>query len=78
MSKDITLINIGNPTFVKSLVNFEKCTVLWKVCSEILEMQKNSFDFVTLPLIRDYFLNIPVADEQTLYDLSIQREPIAE
>lgn len=79
VSKDITLINVANPTFFNNnLINFEKCSVIWKVCGEILEMQKKPYDLNILPILNGYFLHFPVADEQTLYDKSIALEPIAE
>lgn len=77
ISRDITMINVGNKTFIKSMINFEKCRSIWKMCSRILRIQKVGYSQLhTIPVIHSFLVNAPIPDEQDLYDLSIQLEPI--
>jgi len=78
ISRDVTLINVGNSTFINKLINFEKCGILWRLCSDVLHMQHEGYTAIQpLPMLNSYFTHVPIPDEQELYDISITLEPIA-
>ena len=79
ISRDATLINVGNSTFLakRNLFNFEKCVILWtKLAREILCLQRSPFAFAIIPSLRATLQTLPQPDEHELYQLSIKLEPI--
>ena len=76
ISKDVTMINVGNVTTEKNLVNFEKSVLIWKVACEIMTFQRTPFTFPTKPLLKSYLANLQVKTDNELYDLSIKYEPL--
>jgi hypothetical protein len=69
-------INEGNPDTVQNgLINFNKQDLVYNVISSILLYQQETFSLKSAEPFRSLFLDLPVLDEQSLYELSLKREP---
>ena len=73
---DLIYINEGNPDTVQNgLINFNKQDLVYNVISSILLYQQETFSIKSTEPFRSLFLDLPVLDEQSLYELSLKREP---
>lgn len=79
--KDITFIDDGNPNSLDNgFMNYDKMKLVASVITQIqqLQTQCGTFKFPSLPILQDYLLFKAevVPDEDALYEMSLQREPM--
>ncbi|KAJ3449707.1 guanine nucleotide exchange factor [Anaeramoeba flamelloides] len=55
--------------------NLEKMETMSKAIMNILKYQTRSYKLKKVPQLQDYFKNYPAKEGDSLYDLSLQREP---
>lgn len=72
---DLTFIDEGNPNYIGQFINFSKQELVHDVLREVLVFQMESYNIPSIPNIASYFLALPALDEDTLYKISIEREP---
>lgn len=73
---DLARIDEGNDDYVGTLVNFDKCALIYSVVAEI-ELAKDMLHAfpVQEPLYTE-LTYLPELDEDLLYELSTLREPV--
>ena len=71
---DLTFIEDGNPDYIQGLVNYRKRELVYSVIREIQQYQQASYTF-ELVNIAHFLTELPSNDENSLYDLSLLREP---
>lgn len=81
---DLTFIQEGNPTFVKSddadqrdlrLLNVQKMRLLAVVLRDVQQYQQVAFRFVAVPIIRTYLVGVQPYRVQVLDEYSRRWEP---
>jgi len=74
--QDLTFIEDGNTSLVDGLINFSKLTLVnGNVLAKIVMFQQTAYNLVTVPIVRALLENLPQLDEDTMYKLSLEREP---
>lgn len=72
---DITFIEDGNPDYSHGLINYRKRELVYTVIQEIQQYQQKAYSFELMDGIAFYLTELPNNDEETLYTLSLEREP---
>lgn len=72
---DLTFIEDGNPDYVNGLHNFKKRELIYNVIAEIGRYQTLGYNSSTVPNVLHYLSELPSNDDDTLYELSLLREP---
>jgi len=77
---DLTFIEDGNPDHYTTpsgtkLINFKKREMVYKVLQEVQVYQSQSYPLQPKEPFASYLRCLPFLDEETLYDISLQREP---
>ena len=71
---DLTFIEDGNPDYIQGLINYRKRELVYSVIREIQQYQQESYTF-ELVNIAHFLTELASNDENSLYDLSLLREP---
>lgn len=71
---DLTFIEDGNPEN-SNTINFRKRELVSRVLLEIEAFQERFYGIEPLEPLRSYLIELPFMDEDSLYKLSLQREP---
>jgi len=71
---DLTFIEDGNPESA-NFINFRKRELVSRILQEIQDFKLLSYNFETIEPLRTYLIELPFMDEDSLYKLSLQREP---
>lgn len=78
---DLTFIEDGNPDFVKKgenkLINFAKQELIYSVFDEIKQYQQTQYSIEYVEQLGAFLQQLPSNDEESLYKLSLLREPRA-
>jgi len=72
---DITFIEDGNADYIDGLINYRKREMVYGVIRDIQQYQQQSYTFPMVDGIAHYLTELPSNDEETLYSLSLLREP---
>eukprot|EP00027_Filamoeba_sp_ATCC50430_P005761 CAMPEP_0168547718 /NCGR_PEP_ID=MMETSP0413-20121227/4184_1 /TAXON_ID=136452 /ORGANISM="Filamoeba nolandi, Strain NC-AS-23-1" /LENGTH=1073 /DNA_ID=CAMNT_0008577987 /DNA_START=51 /DNA_END=3269 /DNA_ORIENTATION=- len=74
--RDLTFIEDGNQNFrPNGMVNFEKMSMLAKVFAQVQSYQRQVYNLIEVPSIRDFLLNVyAIKDDKSLYKYSNQCE----
>ncbi|KAF2076004.1 hypothetical protein CYY_002711 [Polysphondylium violaceum] len=81
--KDLTFIEDGNPDTINSLINWGKKKLIYNIISIIQRCQQIPYDFGPLnpsaqnraDLVLSYFDHLPTAEDEVLYQISLNLEP---
>lgn len=73
---DLARIDEGNDDYVGTLVNFDKCALIYSVVSEIELAKDMLHSFPVQEPLYTQLTYLPELDEDVLYELSILREPV--
>ena len=71
----MTFIEDGNPDYIDGLINFTKRSLVYKILKQIEVFQLEAYNFVTVPLLRAYLMNLPQINDKDLYAQSLLIEP---
>lgn len=71
----LTFFYDGNPDFLEGLVNFDKCAGVHRLIRKTLNLQKVRFQYLPIHQIQEKIYNIPLYDDDMLYDQSLIIEP---
>jgi hypothetical protein len=73
---DLTFLDNGNPNFHSdSLINFSKCRLIYHQIRDLILRQDKSYIFEEVPALHESLLKFTFLDDDTLYEVSLQREP---
>jgi len=72
---DITFIEDGNADYMDGLINYRKREMVYGVIRDIQQYQQQAYAFPMVDGIAHYLTELPSNDEETLYALSLLREP---
>ena len=73
---DLIYIDEGNPdSFDNGLINFDKQVLVYESLREIIMYQHNKHSYEIQDPLYSLLINVPHFDGDTLYDLSVVKEP---
>ncbi|XP_019851329.1 PREDICTED: uncharacterized protein LOC100638387 isoform X1 [Amphimedon queenslandica] len=73
---DLTFLDNGNPNFHRdNLINFSKCRLIYHQIRDLILRQDKSYNFEEVPALHESLLKFAFLDDDTLYEVSLQREP---
>ena len=74
--QDLTFIEDGNPDYVDGdLINFYKRSLVRKTITQLETFQQQAYNFIKVPILRAYLENLPQMDDDSMYKMSLCREP---
>ena len=71
---DLTFID-ENPDTVNGMINFTKRRLVYSVISKIQQYQQTHYNLQPVDQIIHQLLSVSILDDNTLYGLSLKREP---
>lgn len=72
---DLTFIEDGNPDVVNGLINFKKREMLYKAIWNVRKYRMDPYTFERKEPLHSLLQELPHADENTLFALSLFQEP---